>query len=626
MHATGDLTGCEQTGDGGTVLGQNLGGGVNLQAAHGVVDTGGNLDGVVRSSVQGVGKAGTTELRVVLCFHIAVPGVHGLGESSLIHAQSLCQLLVGLTLRGEALLDVALDDVGSISHGLVNNQVAVAAGLSNLSSGNLVAGADFVEEALALGIDQDGTVATQAFGNQSSGVGFHGGVNLNLIHVHGSSAQSLSHLDALTLNTGSIGGHEASQLGLVGNNHVQVGAEAAGGQDDSVSIDGQLGAIVCHAGHAAGSAVGIGEDGINSGVQDDFHTGILEVLLQNGHDVSAHGQGLALGVDGSVDSLDGSAAECANAGQRSAHGIQPNDGISGVAAQGLDQLGVVDTLAANHGVQLHQLNRVEVAFGICLVGFPLLTDSGSQSGDGLVVGVALGSSQGLLHTGGLTKGVLVLQGGLGSVHAAGCTDGVAAHHGLALHHNDLQAVSSSGDGSGHASAAGTNHDHVRIHGAVFTGSSSNGGLVVLGVQASLGQSSLSSCHEGIGGNGCAGNGIHSDGAGFGNDGREGIDDLRADALGLLVAGGRAAHNLAVLQRQGDGHVAAQTLGSAGEVTGNAVSCHSQPHGQHHADTQQNRNKFLHVFSPFNLMGFPILGTNISQNSQKINKKTFLLLF
>ena len=202
VDAASHLTCCEQAGDDLALLVQHLGVGVDLQAAHGVMDTGGDLHSVVGSGVQGVGEAGAAEVGVILGLNVAVPLLHGLCEGSGIDAHSLAQLLVGSAGDGVALLDVALNDAGSIDHGLIDDQPAVAAGLSDLSGRDDVTGADLVDEALAFLVDEDSAVAAQALGDEGSGVGLNGGVDLDLVHVHGSSADGLSHLDALALDAG----------------------------------------------------------------------------------------------------------------------------------------------------------------------------------------------------------------------------------------------------------------------------------------------------------------------------------------------------------------------------------------------------------------------------------------
>ena len=106
------------------------------------------------------------------------------------------------------------DIAGSIDHSLIHHQPAVAAGLCDLGCGDHVTGAHFVDEALALGVDQHSAVAAQALGDQGSGVGFHGGVDLDLIHIHGVGTDGGCHLNALALSASGIGGHEALQLRL----------------------------------------------------------------------------------------------------------------------------------------------------------------------------------------------------------------------------------------------------------------------------------------------------------------------------------------------------------------------------------------------------------------------------
>ena len=394
-------------------------------------------------------------------------------------------------------------------------------------------------------------------------------MDLDLVHVHGSSADGLCHLDALALDAGGVGGHEALQLGLVLDDHVEVCTEAAGSQNDCLGVDGDgltgsTGGLDAH-----GSAVGIGQDLSCSGVQHHLDAGLLAVLLQQGDHVGADGNGLALCVHRAMDALDGCTAEAGDVVQGDAVLVQPVDGVSGVCAQGLDQLGVVDALAADHGIQLHQLDRVEVAGGVSLIGSPLLGDGLCQSGDGLVVGVLLGSSlQGLLDAGRLAELVLVLIDGLAGVHAAGSADGVAAHHGLALEDDDALALSGSGAGSSHACAACTDDDDICVNGGVLGGSVLlHSGLVVIGVQAGSGQGSCSSLLDGGRGDGSAGHAVHGDAAALGDLAGHLGDGLRADALSLVLALGGAAGDDAVGQGQGDGNVAAEALGSAGEVTG-----------------------------------------------------------
>ena len=79
VHTAGGLTGCVQAGDDAAVGVQHLCVGVDLQAAHGVVDARCDLDGVVGSGGQvAVHAVAAAELGVLTGCHRGVPGVHGL--------------------------------------------------------------------------------------------------------------------------------------------------------------------------------------------------------------------------------------------------------------------------------------------------------------------------------------------------------------------------------------------------------------------------------------------------------------------------------------------------------------------------------------------------------------------
>ena len=398
-------------------------------------------------------------------------------------------------------------------------------------------------------------------------------MDLDLVHVHGSSADGLCHLDALALSAGSIGGHEALQLGLVLGDHVQICAEAAGGQHHSLGIHGDGLAGGTGSLHAHNSAVCIGQQLGSGGVQQGLHAGLVAVLLQQGDHVGAHRKGLALSIHGAVDTLDGCAAEAGNAVQSDAVLVQPVDGVSAVGAQSLHQSGVVDALAADHGVQLHQLHRVEVALGVCLISCPLLRNGLCQSGDGGVVGILFSSGlQGLFHACGLAELVLILIHGLAGVHAAGSAHRVAAHHGLALHDHNALALGSSGDGSGHACAACTHDDNVSVNGGILSlglvGLDLD--LIVVGVQAGGSQGSGCCLLDGVGGDGRGGHAVHGDAAGLSDLSGQLLQCQRTDAGGLVLTLSGAAGDLAVFQRQGNGNVAAHALGSADEITGHAA--------------------------------------------------------
>ena len=65
VDAAGHFTRGEEAGDDLAFGVEDVGLGVDLQAAHGVVDTGGDFDSVVGTVVEGVGEAGAAEVGVV---------------------------------------------------------------------------------------------------------------------------------------------------------------------------------------------------------------------------------------------------------------------------------------------------------------------------------------------------------------------------------------------------------------------------------------------------------------------------------------------------------------------------------------------------------------------------------
>ena len=241
-----------------------------------------------------------------------------------------------------------------------------------------------------------------------------------------------------------------------------------------------------------------------------------------------------------MDTLDGSAAEAGDAGHRRADGLQPVNGIVTVLAEGADQFRIVQALAADHGIQLKQLCGVEVVslLVICLVGIPLLLDLGCQRLDRLIVGpLLLRGSEGLLNTCLLGKFVLVLKLRIARVQSAGGTDGVAAHHGLALQDDDVLSAFFCFDRRDHACAAGADHDHVDIDHLViglFHGLGSHCDIEGRRVDARALQSRHDALLDGVGGQGRAGHAVHLD-ALFLKDLRGDLHCRdRTDPLGLLL--------------------------------------------------------------------------------------------
>ena len=381
-------------------------------------------------------------------------------------------------------------------------------------------------------------------------------MDLDLVHVHGGGAHGLGHLDAVAGDAGGVGGDEAVQLGLELGHHLQVGAEAAGGQHHALGVDGVALGLDAH-----GGAVGH-QDLSGGGIEDDLHAVVLAGLLEDGDEVGADGDGLALGVHGAVDALDAGAAEGAHVVQVGADGGQPLNGGGGVLGQGLDQVVVVQVLAAHQGVQDEQLHAVKVAGGVGLVGVVLLLNGGHQVGE-LRIGLG-GGGQSLLHAGVLGELVGVLPLGLGGVHTAGGADGVAAHHGGLLQQDHGLAGLSGGDGGGHTGAAGAHDHHVSLQGLLVHGDvgAAGDGSQSGGVHTGGSQSGVDSLNKSGAGDGSAGDGIDLAGLGVHHGLGQALQSHLADGVGL--GGLQDLHGINLVGGQGHGNLdgAAEALGLA----------------------------------------------------------------
>ena len=177
-----------------------------------------------------------------------------------------------------------------------------------------------------------------------------------------------------------VGGHKARELRLERGHAVEVGAEAAAGQNDGLGADGVFAvlALDLHADSLAVFHDQLGRGGV--GAQVDLILG-LHVGGQHLDQIRADRGGLAVLGGGAMDALDARAAEGADVGQVRVLGGQPVDGLGGVARQGHDQIQVVQALAADHGIQREQLDGIKVAGRVRLVCLKLRLDGRDQIAD-----------------------------------------------------------------------------------------------------------------------------------------------------------------------------------------------------------------------------------------------------
>ena len=293
-------------------------------------------------------------------------------------------------------------------------------------------------------------------------------MNLNLIHIHRRRAQRLRHFDALTLRARRVRGHKALERGHEFRHHVQIRAEAARRQNDRLRVHGYFVARRADCLHADCLAVFIGQDGRRGGFQLNGNLVVLFAsLFQQRNHVGADRDGLAFRIDRAMDTLDGRAAEAAHAGQINAVFLQPFNAVRRFVRQFFDQFGIVDALAADHGVQFHQLVAVEIADRVRLIVRPLLFDFFRQLGDGHVIRIGRARGlQRLFHASGFAEFVFILRGSIRRVHAARRADRVAADSRLTFQNDDVRALFRRRQRRSHASAARADNHDIRVIGGV----------------------------------------------------------------------------------------------------------------------------------------------------------------
>ena len=282
-------------------------------------------------------------------------------------------------------------------------------------------------------------------------------MQLDLIQVPGGSTNRGGHYQTISGSAGGVGGDGTGQTGLVLNDHVHIGTEAAGGQHYGLGVD-----RIHRVGGFGGDAGNCTVRYIQSGGLGVVHYGDVHLVqhIQEGSDqVSPY----TIAVRRRVDPGYGSTAGESQLRQGGTNGIQPVDTVGGILGECLHQGGIVDAFAANHGVQSHQLGSIEVSLGIGLVGIPLLLDSSGQSGNGLVVGPLLFcGGQGVFYTLFVGELNFLLVFGCGGVHAAGGLCGVAADVGHLLHDHHVLACLLGVDGGSHTSSASADHNNIHI--------------------------------------------------------------------------------------------------------------------------------------------------------------------
>ena len=606
MDAAADLTGRVQARDGVAVGIQHLGLGVDLQAAHGVMQGRGARGGAEGRLVNRVAEELLAEVRIVLGQGVLVVLVHGLHERVSRHADLLRQLLEGVRqvdaaggLQRLQTVGILIDDL------LVGDDEEQRVLLLQGRLGQHVTLGVLVHKALALLVhEQLGLRGAPHAGEQGAIHRMGGRHQLRKAHAGHVGADGLGHHDAVAGQVRRVGGRhgvgQARPVVVVLADHRRVGREAAGRDDDGlVGVQGH-GRLTILGDHAADLAVSHGQL-FAGGVQQDFHAVFAGSLLQGRDDV-AGGQAVGARPHGAQDGGDGVFPAAAD-------GLQPLEAVQRVVREHIDQRQIrgdhgavqAGAGAAHVAVQHVQLRAVKQGG---LAGSQVLLDL-ALHGDQRVAEVAKvrrievqvalqGLQQGAVHL------HLVLTLRVSRVEALTGDQGVAAQRAGLLDQHDAGAVLRGGDGRRQARAAAANDDNVIGRLDVLNGRRLHRGRlqrvhIAAGQRNGLSRSS----QDGVGGVGRAGHGVNRQGLVL-NDRRRNVGNRRIGQarglrmLGDLHRGDRVGgHGHADLHRA----VVAVRLSGIGACR---VACRRREadrKGQREAERQSEQHlHLLHVFS------------------------------
>mmetsp|Transcript_70927 Transcript_70927/g.188595 ORF Transcript_70927/g.188595 Transcript_70927/m.188595 type:complete len:403 (+) Transcript_70927:249-1457(+) len=317
MDAAGNLAGGVQARDGLAGLGgDDCGVGVDLEAAHAVVDdrrddrdveglglhlvggedvvvellaAAGLAAGLVPRLARRVGRVGAA-IRVLLGLRcrLVVRGV-GVLEDLDVDAHVLGEGRAGLVEVHDAAAVVVLAVPRDlVRRRLVEDEAEGRLALPHLAR-DVVAAAELVGEALAVGVEHEAAHSAQGLGGQELDlgigvVGLHeaGGVHLNPLEVDALAANGLTHLDAVAGAVLAVGGgqvHEVRavlrQEGLLG----EVGTEAAARQDHGAVLLGVHAALLINEPHDGSS---VHQELVGARLGDDARpVGLLGDLLEH---------------------------------------------------------------------------------------------------------------------------------------------------------------------------------------------------------------------------------------------------------------------------------------------------------------------------------------------------------
>ena len=495
MGAARDLAGSVQAGNGVAVGVNGLRGQVHADAAHGVVH-GRDLAAGVPGTFGHLGVGGVVGDKAQLVLGLAgndgVVCVDGGLQLRGVHAGRSGELLNGVggghVARGDHVFDRRAVGVGRGGVGvaqLVDDDPVGGVGLGEDGLAQRVACGALVYEALAGLVDEDAVAARGADVFHKAGTRRAAGVQLDVGQADELGTGGLGELEALALGAGvDVGAADGGVEHDIGPNArvdllavLDVGAEAARGDDDGLGVDADLLAVGAHGLHADNGAVGGKELGGVAAVQDGDAE--LAALLNERADVGVAGR--RVGVVAALAQRAGGRAD--GVLEANAQLLEPVHGVERVVDEVADELGRARLVAA--------LPR-----------------------------------GGVVRCHGVLDALLLLALGVNGVECAlGDVGGAAVDVDL-LEHDDLGARLSCGNGSDEASATCADHGDVGVVGVLDHIGGTVDGLELLGAACLLG-AVLDAAEKRVARDAGARHGVNVE--------RLGLDDLMGERLERVLA-------------------------------------------------------------------------------------------
>eukprot|EP00732_Lithocolla_globosa_P002497 Lithocolla_globosa_v1_NODE_1654_length_2416_cov_88.241847.p2 type:complete len:441 gc:universal NODE_1654_length_2416_cov_88.241847:564-1886(+) len=220
VNSTSNFTTSEKTRNGGILFVDDGAFFVNGETTHAVVDNGGNNGNVVRVIevnrqvveeflAEDIGR-GSTDTGVFS---------HGVSQNLGRATNLLGNLSTGLELFHHTTTAVVLAVPFNFLGGLAVQQQTERTIMLPHFSRNVVTASELVTESLSVTINQNTTAASESFSSQKLHLGFGfvrvnkaSGVNLDEVHVDGTSSETKGHFDAITGTVVTVGGGQFHQL------------------------------------------------------------------------------------------------------------------------------------------------------------------------------------------------------------------------------------------------------------------------------------------------------------------------------------------------------------------------------------------------------------------------------